>query len=93
MQQAQATWACLLDATARAAFEERVLSAVTVRDAWCQILNWTRLSSEAETLLLERQLETARNYGDEDLIFFFQGGPVAYPPAIDRCPQNRKADR
>ena len=35
-QQAQATWACLLDATAGAAFEERVLSAVTVRDAWCQ---------------------------------------------------------
>ena len=33
VQQAQATWACLLDATAGAAFEERVLSAVTVRDA------------------------------------------------------------
>ena len=39
VQQAQAAWACLLDATAGAAFEERVLSAVTVRDAWCQILN------------------------------------------------------
>ena len=50
VQQAQAAWACLLDATAGAAFEERVLSAVTVRDAWCQILNWTRPSSEAETL-------------------------------------------
>ena len=37
VQQAQAAWACLLDATAGAAFEERVLSAVTVRDAWCQI--------------------------------------------------------
>ena len=48
-QQAQAAWACLLDATAGAAFEERVLSAVTVRDAWCQILNWTGPSSEAET--------------------------------------------
>ena len=33
VQQAQAAWACLLDATAGAAFEERVLSAVTVRDA------------------------------------------------------------
>ena len=43
MQQAQAAWACLLDATAGAAFEERVLSAVTVRDAWCQILSWTGL--------------------------------------------------
>ena len=31
VQQAQAAWACLLDATAGAAFEERVLSAVTVR--------------------------------------------------------------
>ena len=30
VQQAQAAWACLLDATAGAAFEERVLSAVTV---------------------------------------------------------------
>ena len=33
VQQAQAAWACLLDATAGAAFEERVLSAVTGRDA------------------------------------------------------------
>ena len=37
VQQAQAAWACLLDATAGAAFEERVVSTVTVRDAWCQI--------------------------------------------------------
>ena len=66
VQQAQAAWACLLDATAGAAFEERVLSVVTVRDAWCQILNWTGPSSEAETLFLERQLETVRNYGDKD---------------------------
>ena len=70
-QQAQAAWACLLDATAGAAFEERVLSAMTVRDAWCQVLNWTEPSSEAETLLLERQLETVRNYGDKDLKPFF----------------------
>ena len=34
LQQAQAAWACLLDATAGAASEGRVLSAVTVRDAW-----------------------------------------------------------
>ena len=33
VRQAQAAWACPLDATAGAAFEERVLSAVTVRDA------------------------------------------------------------
>ena len=59
VQQAQAAWACLLDATAGAAFER--LSAVTVRDAWCQILNWTGPSSEAETLFLERQLETVPN--------------------------------
>ena len=71
VQQAQAAWACLLDATAGAAFEGRVLSAVMVRDAWCQILNWTGPSSEAETLLLERQLETVRNYGDEDPKRFF----------------------
>ena len=94
VQQAQAAWACLLDATAGAAFEGRVLSAVVVRDAWCQILNWTGPSSETETLLLERQLETVRNYGDEDpKLFFFQGGPVAYPPAIDQCPQNPEEDR
>ena len=71
MQQAQAAWACLLDATAGAAFEERVLSAITVRDAWCQILSWTGPSSEAETLFLERQLETVPNYGDEDPKLFF----------------------
>ena len=32
VQQAQAAWACLLDAIAGAAFEERVLSAVKMRD-------------------------------------------------------------
>ena len=66
VQQAQTAWACLLDATAGAAFEGRVLSAVTVRDAWCQIWNWTGPSSEAETLFLERQRETVPNDGDED---------------------------
>ena len=71
VQQAQAAWACLLDATAGAAFEERVLSAVTGRDAWCQILSWTGPSSEAETLFLERQLETVPNYGNEDPKLFF----------------------
>ena len=71
VQHAQAAWACLLDATAGAAFEERVLSAVTVRDAWCQILSWTGPSSEAETFFLERQLETVPNYGDENPNFFF----------------------
>ena len=71
VQQAQAAWACLLDATAGAAFEEKVLSTMTVRDAWCQVLNWTGPSSEAETLLLERQLETVRNYGDEGPKLFF----------------------
>ena len=71
VQQAHAAWACLLDATAGTAFEERVLSAVMVRDAWCQILNWTGPSSEAETLFLERQLETVPNYGDEEPKRFF----------------------
>ena len=71
VQQAQAAWVCLLDATAGAAFEERVLSAVTVRDAWYQILSWTGPSSEAETFFLERQLETVPNYGDEDPKLFF----------------------
>ena len=73
VQQAQATLACLLDATTEASFEERVLSAMTVRDAWCQVLNWAGLPSEAETLLLERQLKTVRNYGDADPNFFFPG--------------------
>ena len=71
VQHAQAAWACLLDATAGAAFEERVLSAVTVRDGWCQILSWTGPSSEAETFFLERQLETVPNYGDENPKLFF----------------------
>ena len=71
VQQAQAAWACLLDATAGASFEERMLPAVTVRDAWCQILNWAGSSSEAEIIFLERQLETVPNYGDEDPKLFF----------------------
>ena len=83
VQQAQAAWACLLDATAGVAFEERVLSAVTVRDAWCQIMNWTGPSSEAETLFLERQLETVPNYGDEDPNLFFPGWTSCLP-ACDR---------
>ena len=66
VQQAQAAWACFLGATAGAAFEERMLLAMMVRDACYQILNWTGPSSEAEILLLERQLEFVRNYGDED---------------------------
>ena len=49
-----------------------MLSVVTVRDVWCQILNWTGPSSEAETLLLERQLENVRNYRDEDPNCFFR---------------------
>ena len=83
VQQAQAAWACLLDATAGAAFEERVLSAVTVRDAWCQILSWTGPSSETEKLFLERQLETVPNYGDEDPKLFFLEW-ISYLPACDR---------
>ena len=71
VQQVQVAWACLLDATAGAAFEERVLSAVTVRDASCQILIWTGPSSEAETLFLERQLETVPKYGNEEPKRFF----------------------
>ena len=71
VQRAQTAWACLLDATAGATFEKRVLSAMTVRDAWCQVLNWTGPSSEVETLLLKRQLENVRNYGDEDPKLFF----------------------
>ena len=72
VQQAQAAWACLLDATAGAAFEERVLSAVTVKDALCQILNWTGPSREAETVFLERQLEPVPNYRDEDSKLFLK---------------------
>ena len=79
VQQAQAAWACLLDVTAGATFEERVLSAVTVRDAWCQILNWTGPSSEAETLFLETQLETVPNYGDEDPKLFLPGWTSCLP--------------
>ena len=48
-----------------------MLSAVTVRDAWCQIFSWTGPSSEAEKLFLERQLETVPNYGDEEPKRFF----------------------
>ena len=48
-----------------------MLSAVTTRDAWCQILNWTGPYSEAEIVFLERKLETVPNYGDKDPKHFF----------------------
>ena len=83
VQQAQAALVCLLDATAGAAFEERVLSAAKVRNAWCQILNWTGPSSEAETLFLEMQLVTVPNYGGDDPKRFFPGW-TSYLPACDR---------
>ena len=92
VQQAQAAWACLLDATAGAAFETRVLSTVTVRDAWCQILSWTGPSSEAETLFPERQLETVPNYGDEDPKMFFSGW-TSYLPACDRSMSTKPSSR
>ena len=92
VQQVQAAWACLLDATAGAAFEERVLSTVTASDAWCQILNWTGPSSEAETLLLEKQLETVRNYGDEDPKLFFPGWTSCLP-ACDRSMSTKPRSR
>ena len=91
-QQAHAAWACLLDATAGAAFEERVLSAVTVKDAWCQILSWTGPSSEAEKLFLERKLESVPNYGDEDPIFFFLEW-TSYLPACDRPISTKPSSR
>ena len=92
VQQAQAAWACLLNATVGAVFEERVLSAVTVRYAWCQILSWTGPSSEAETLLLERQLETVRNYGEEDPKLFFPGWTSCLP-ACDRSMSTKPRSR
>ena len=92
VQQAQVTWACLLDATAEAGFEERVLSAVTVRDAWCQILNWTGPSSEAEILFLESQLETVPNYGDENPKPFFLEW-TSYLPACDRSMPTKPSSR
>ena len=92
VQQAQAAWACLLDAIAGVAFEEKALSAVTVRDAWCQILNWTGPFSEAEILFLERKLETVPNYGDEDPKLCFSGW-TSYLPACDRSMSTKPRSR
>ena len=83
VQHAQAAWACLLDATAGAAFEERVLSAVTVRDAWCQILSWTGPSSEAEKLFLESNSKLLLTTGMRTLNFSFLEW-TSYLPACDR---------
>ena len=94
VQHAQAAWACLLDVTAGATFEERVLSVVTVRDAWYQILNWTGPSSEAETLFLERQLETVPNYGDEDpKLFLSRVDQLLTRLRSADVHKNREADR
>ena len=71
VQQAQAAWACLLDATAGASFEERVLSAVTVRDAWCQILGWTGPSSEDENYFSKGNSKLFPTTGMRTQTFFF----------------------
>ena len=92
VQQAQTAWGCLLDATVGAAFEERVLPAVTVRDEWCQFFNWIGPSSEAEILFLERQLEIVPDYGDEDPKLFFPGWTSCLP-ACDRSMSTKPRSR
>ena len=64
-------WCFLLDATADAPFEESLMAATNLVEAWHIIVSWGLPDSDAEKTLLVRQLETTKMLDDEDPKLFF----------------------
>ena len=60
-------WTFLLDATVDAPFEETMLAAQTLEQAWHVIVGWGLPTSDAEEALLMRQLGTVQVVVGEDL--------------------------
>ena len=64
-------WTFLLEATADAPFEETMLAAQTLEQAWHVIVGWGLPTSDAEKALLVRQLETVQmELGEDPKIYF-----------------------
>ena len=64
-------WTFLLEATVDAPFEETMLAAQTLEQAWHVIVGWGLPTSDAEKALLVRQLETVQmEVGEDPKIYF-----------------------
>ena len=64
-------WTFLLEATVDAPFEETMLAAQTLEQAWHVIVSWGLPTSDAEKTLLVRQLETVQmEVGEGPKIYF-----------------------
>ena len=64
-------WIFLLEATVDAPFEETMLAAQTLEQAWHVIVGWALPTSDAEKALLVRQLETVQmEVGGDPKIYF-----------------------
>ena len=64
-------WTFLLEATVDAPFEETMLAAQTLEQAWHVIVGWGLPTSDVEKTLLERQLETVQMVVGEDPKIYF----------------------
>ena len=64
-------WTFLLEVTVDAPFEETMLAAQTLEQAWHVIVGWGLPTSDAEKALLVRQLETVQMVVDEDPKIYF----------------------
>jgi len=59
-------WSFLLDATADAPFEERLLASTTLEEVWYTIIGWHLPTTDSEKELLLHQLENVEMAKDED---------------------------
>ena len=64
-------WAFLLDATTDAPFEQRLLAATTLEEAWHTITGWHLPTTDCDNELLLHQLENVEMAKDEDPKLFF----------------------
>ena len=64
-------WCFLLDATADAPFEKRLLGCKTLEEAWWIIIGWHMPATDSEKELLSHQLDNAKMTSDEDPKLFF----------------------
>ena len=64
-------WCFLLEATADAPFEDRLLACTTLEEAWWIVAQWHMPATDSEKELLTDQLDNARMGTDEDPKLFF----------------------
>ena len=78
-------WTFLLEATVDAPFEEIMLAAQNLEQAWYVIVGWGLPTSDTEKALLVRQLETVQMVVGED--------PKTYFARVDKLPNTLKSVR